>query len=109
MATYHNITRFAGDTDNSSLEMYTDATCLVALPLTGRTFAGHVKNGAGTEVLAFTTITPSGTSTNELILNPDTGGWEDLTAGTTYTYAVWEKTGGPTGTLFFGSVVVANR
>ena len=109
MATKLDINRFAGDTDNVTLRFYTDATRTTALSLSGRTFAAHVENGSGTDVLTFTSISPSGASVNELVLTPTTGAWTDLTQAGTYAWALWETTGSVTATLFAGRVTVANR
>lgn len=109
MAVTLHLDRFAGDTDNPTLRFFTDSARTTALALTARTFAFHVENGDGTEVLAQATITPSGASTNELVLNPDTSGWEALTVGTSYVWSLWETTGSVTATLFSGNVRVANR
>ena len=109
MAVTLNLTRFAGDTDNMTLRFYTDAARTTALSLSGRTFAAHVENGSGTDVLAFTSISPSGASSNELLLTPTTGAWTDLVLGTTYVWSLWETTGGVTATLFSGRMNVSNR
>ena len=109
MATKLDLTRYEGDTDNVTLRFFTDSTATTALALTGRTFAWHVENSSGTDVLAQATVTPSGTSTNELVLAPTTGAWVDLVKGTGYVWSLWETTGSVTATLFSGRVTVANR
>jgi len=109
MAKKLDLARYAGDTENVTLRFFTDSARTTALSLSGRTFAWHVETTAGTETLAQATVTPSGASTNELVLNPDTGGWEDLTVTASYVWSLWETTGSATETLFNGRVTVANR
>jgi len=104
-----NLTRFAGDTEDMTLRFYTDSARTTALSLSGRTFAAHVENGSGTDVLTFASISPSGADTNELVLTPTTGAWTDLVLGTTYVWSLWETTGSVTATLFTGRLNVSNR
>lgn len=105
-----NLTRHAGDTAPHVLQFFTDAGCSVALNLTGRTFAAHVEKVGDVEVLTFATLSPSGAGGNEVELDPDgVGSWADLVRGRRYQWAIWETTGGASGTIFSGVVAVVDR
>jgi hypothetical protein len=109
MSVQLNLTRHAGDTANEVLQFFTNRALTTAMPLTGRTFAGHVETDDDVDVITFTGLVPAGAGDNELELDPATGAWADLELGGRYRWALWETTNGVTETIFVGSVAVVDR